>query len=91
VIFKKFVVEACCKKVVVIYKLGAPMTESLLDYFISNGFSALAHFRIKGMIYAQNGSITLTGPLGANRLHVKCEKDQCNQALIDLEALIDKF
>lgn len=85
---ERFVVQGCCNKKQIIVKIDRPVDQALLDVLKSNGFTEQTQFTKAGMLYADNPDLIVTGPMGNNRLNVKCKKLDCEQALNDFEALL---
>lgn len=88
---ERFTIQACCGKKQIIFKLGKPITAALLESLKSNGFIEAAHFTKAGILYADNMDLIVTGPIGSDRLQVKCKKTDCDQILNDFEALLLKL
>lgn len=88
---ERFVVQACCGRSQIIFKIDTPITQSILDFLKSNGFSEAEHFTKVGILYADNLDLIVTGPFGADRLQVKCKKADCDQNLNYFEELLLKM
>jgi hypothetical protein len=88
---ERFTIQACCGKKQIIFKLGKPVAVTLLEGLKSNGFTEVAHFTKAGILYADNLDLIVTGPIGSDRLRVKCKKADCDQILNDFEALLLKL
>ena len=86
---EKFVVQACCNRKQIVFKLDRPIDQTLLEALKNNGFTEAAHFTKAGMLYADSPELIVTGPFGNNRLNAKCKKEaECDQILNDFEALL---
>jgi len=81
--------KACGKKMVY-FKLDRPLDISLLDVLKSNGFTEARNFAKAGLIYADTKALIVSGPIGGDKLNVKCKKDDCDAFLNDLEELLIK-
>ena len=89
---ERFLVKACCGRTQVIFKVGKPITLSLLDHLKSNGFTEGAHLTKAGILYADNLDLTVTGPFGSDRLQAHCKgKGDCDQILNFIEELLLKW
>jgi len=88
---EKFSIQACCGKVSTIYKIDRPIDSNLLAALIALEFTELTHFTAAGILYADNKDFIVTGPIGSNRLQVKCKRANCEQKLSDLEALLKQI
>jgi len=71
-----------------IYKTDCPLTKDHIINLVKNGFNEIVHFTKAGILYLDNTTFIITGPLGSDRLTVKCKLKDCNQAMIDLENLL---
>ena len=87
---EKIVVNACCGRKNIVFKLGQPIDLSLLDKFKSAGFTEQPHFTKAGMIYAENLDLVVSGPIGADRLNVRCKKTDCEEIVNNFEELLTK-
>lgn len=88
---ERFVIQACCGRSQIIFKIDQPISESLIPSLISNGFTVLEHFTAAGVLYADNKDLIVMGPFGSDRLQAKCKKDDCAQSFNDFEALLLKL
>jgi hypothetical protein len=85
---EKFVIQACCGKKHIVFKIDRPLTLSVLDVLKSNGFTERTDFTKAGMIYADNLELIVSGPIGMDKLNVKCKKEDCELILKDFEELL---
>lgn len=85
---EKLVVNACCGRKSISFKLDRPVDQALLNVLKSNGFTEVASFAQAGLLYADNPDLIVTGPFGADRINAKCKKTDCDQILNDFEALL---
>jgi len=85
---ERFLIQACCNKKQIVFKLDKTVDQSLLEVLKSNGFTEAAHFTKAGMLYADNLDLIVTGPFGGDKLNAKCKKADCDQILNDFEALL---
>lgn len=85
---EKFTVQACCGMTSVIFKTDQPLTKIILSGLVRLGFLESNHFTIAGILYVSSPDLVITGPLGSNRLQVKCKNDNCEQKIKELEELL---
>lgn len=85
---QRFTVQACCGKKSVVFKTDKPLTKEILNYLVNNGFKELTHFTKAGILYLENNEFVLTGPIGADRLQIKCKLPDCDQKINNLEELL---
>ena len=88
---ERFHIQACCGRTAIIFKTDQPLSKDHLAKLIAAGYTEAPHFTKAGILYADNPDFILTGPLGSDRLTVKCKKAECNQKLNDLEGLLQQM
>lgn len=88
---ERFTVQACCGKTSIIFKTDQPLGNKHLAALVSAGFNEQIHFTKAGIIYVDNLDFTITGPIGSDRLQVKCKLADCSQKLNDLEVLLQQL
>ena len=88
---EKFSVTSCCGAKSTIFKIGAPIDTKLLQAFVNIGFKESAHFTAVGILYVDNSEFIITGPIGSNRLQIKCKKKDCDQKLNEFEMLLQQL
>lgn len=84
----RFTVQSCCGGTTIIYKVDQPLSKELISKLIFHKFIEQTNFTQAGILYMNNEKYILTGPIGSNRLQVKCKIQNCTQNLNDLEALL---
>lgn len=85
---EKHIIQSCCGKASVIFKTDQPLNKNHISNLVKLGFNENAHFSKAGILYVDNLDFIMTGPLGANRLQVKCKSANCEQKISGLEALL---
>lgn len=88
---ERYTIQACCGKKSIIFKTDQPLTKIVLDKLVTLGFTEATHFTKAGILYADNLDFIVTGPLGSDRLQVKCKKADCDQKLNDFEVLLQSL
>jgi len=90
---EKFDIKSCCGKKSIIFKTDRPLTKNHIDFLVQKGFKETSHFTKAGILYVDNSDFILNGPLGSNRLTVKCRRNEaeCNQKINDLEGLLQQM
>lgn len=88
---ERFVVQACCGKTAVIFKTDQPITKDHLAKMVSLGFREQVHFTQAGILYVDNPDFILTGPIGSDRLTVKCKHAECTEKMNNLEVLLQQL
>jgi hypothetical protein len=85
---ERFVVQACCDRKNIVFKIDRPLSLALLEVLKSNGFTENANFTKAGMLYADNTDLIVSGPIGMDKLNVKCKQKDCEKKLNDFEELL---
>lgn len=85
---ERFTMQSCCGGKSTTFKIGQPITKSLLSKLVDLGYKESAHFTKAGILYADNKDFIVTGPFGSDKLQVKCRKADCDQKLNDFESLL---
>jgi hypothetical protein len=62
-----------------------------LNSLVKLGFSENPSFTNAGILHLDNSLFTLTGPLGSDRLTIKCKLPECTEKLNDLEVLLNSL
>lgn len=88
---ERFTVQACCGRQSIIFKTDQPITSKVLEDLLKFGFNEHTHFTKAGILYMDNPDFIVTGPIGSDRLQVKCKAADCSQKLNDLEELLKKI
>lgn len=88
---EKFTVQACCGKKSTIYKIDRPIDTNLIAAFVALGFVESEHFTKAGILYVDNMDFIVTGPIGSNRLQVKCRRSDCDQKLNDFQVQLQQI
>jgi len=88
---ERFTVQSCCGKTSLILKIDRPIDNPLISFLTSKGFAAQDHFIKAGILYADSSELIVTGPLGSDRLHVRCKKADCAIILNDFEVLLQQM
>ena len=87
----RLTVQACCGGTAIIFKTDFPLTKSFIEQFVAIGYKELAQFTKSGILYVENSDFVLNGPLGSDKLTVRCKVKNCSQLLNELEDTINKF
>lgn len=85
---ERVVIQACCNKKQIVFRLDRPLDKSIIDVLTSNGFTVNDNFTKAGMLYADNPDLILSGPFGNNKITAKCKREDCEQFLNNFEALL---
>jgi len=89
---ERFQLQTCCGKTAVIFKTDSPLSKSLIEFLVNNGYKELQHFTAAGLIYVENSDFIITGPLGSDRVQIKCKHPVgCDEKLNNFELLLKTF
>lgn len=59
-----------------------------VSYFIKNNYSENKSYTNVGILYIEDANIVALGPIGSNRLQIKCKNSNCDAGLANLENVI---
>lgn len=88
---ERFNIQSCCGNMALILKTDRPLNKIHLAGLVKLGFKEALHFTQAGILYVDNMDFTITGPLGSDRLTVKCKHKECTQKINDLEVLLQQL
>ena len=88
---ERFSVNSCCGAPSIIFKIGRSIDMNLLNIFKGLGFNESQHFTKVGILYVDNLEFIITGPIGSNKLQVKCKKSDCEKRLIEFEIMLQQI
>lgn len=57
----------------------------MIPILVAKGFKENERFSKNNVLYLEGNNFLLTGPVGSNRLQVKCKKGDCSAYQKDLE------
>jgi hypothetical protein len=84
---EKIVIAACCSRTQTIIKIDRPITQAIID-LLKTSFKENVAFTKVGMLYMESSDLIITAPMGADRLTVKCKKNNCDQMINDFQNLL---
>ncbi len=87
----RFSVQSCCGSTSLILKLDRPIDNSLISFLKQQGFNELSHFTQAGILYVDSLELIVTGPIGSNKLQVKCKRADCSQIFNNFEVLLQQI
>lgn len=88
------IVQVCCGGTSIILKTDRPIMPDDINKLVGLGFKETANFTKSGILYVDNTDLIVTGPLGSDRLQVRCKiRDEkvCDQKIKDFEVLIQQL
>lgn len=88
---ERHVVQACCGKTSLIFKTNRPILPGDITALVGLGFKEATHFTKAGILYVDNPDLIITGPIGSDRLQVKCKIKECDQKVNDFEVLLQQL
>lgn len=88
---ERHTVQACCGKTSLIFKTDRPIMPNDVQALVDLGFTESAHFTKAGILYVDNSDLIITGPIGSDRLQVKCKILDCTQKVNDFEVLLQQL
>ena len=84
-------IQACCGKSSIIFKTDQSISTYHLSELFKYGFNEHKHFTKAGILYVDNNYFVITGPIGSDRLQIKCKIDDCSIQLNELELILQKI
>jgi len=91
--FQVFTIAACCGNTSTIFKTSRPIMVSDISDLVKLGFTESVNFSKAGILYVDSAEITISGPLGSDRLQVRCKvkKADCPKAISDFEKILEQL
>lgn len=84
-------IQSCCGAMGLVFKTDQPILKSHIVELKKLGFVDSPHFTQAGLLYVDNSDFTITGPIGSNKLTVKCKHKECTEKLNNLEVLFQQM
>lgn len=81
-------VKSCCGKKSFILIINKPIDEGIIKALQSTGYKELEHFTKSGILYVENNYIIATGPIGSNKLQIRCRVEDCEKHIDALESTL---
>jgi hypothetical protein len=88
---ERFTVQACCGSKSLIFKTNRPISKSDVSNLVKLGFTESPNFTKAGILYVDNSDLIVTGPIGSDRLQVKCKSGNCEEKVNDFEVLLQQL
>lgn len=85
---ERYSIQACCGKKALVFKTDKPLTKDIIVFLVNSGFKEATNFTKAGILYVENTDFIITGPLGTDRLQVKCRSSDCEQKINNLETIL---
>lgn len=89
--FKRIESKANCSKCTkpqIIFEADFSFENKHLQLFIKNGFIENVSYTKLGILYVEDDNLVGIGPIGANRLQIKCKTAKCNESIDKIEDLL---
>jgi hypothetical protein len=88
---ERHTVQACCGSKSLIFKTSRPIAANDIESLVTLGFTEATNFTKAGILYVDNLDLIVTGPIGSDRLQVKCKVGDCEQKVNDFEVLLQQL
>jgi len=88
---QRYTVQACCGSKSLIFKTSRPIAKSDIDGLVKFGFVEAKQFTQSGILYVDNLDLIVSGPIGSDRLQVKCKVGDCSDKVNDFEVLLKQL
>jgi hypothetical protein len=74
-----------------IFKTNRPITKTDIEGLAKLGFTEAPNFTQAGILYMDNLDLIVSGPIGSDRLQVKCKLGDCETKVSDFEVLLQQL
>lgn len=88
---ERFTIQACCGRTSQVFKTNRPVLGADIEQFKRLGFKEAINFTKAGILYVDNSDLIVTGPIGSDRLTVKCKIKDCTKIVNDFEVLLQQL
>lgn len=88
---EKILSKSCCGGISLTFKIDQSISTKIIESLVNNGFKELKHFTEVGILYVENSIIIITGPIGSNKLQIRCKKKDCDNDIYNLEKLFQQI
>jgi len=88
---ERHTISACCGKASLVFKTDRPISQNDIVKLSALGFKEAVHFTKAGILYMENSDIIATGPIGSDRLQIKCKINDCQTKVNDFETLLQQL
>jgi hypothetical protein len=88
---KKSIIKNCCGSSSYLLELDIPLTKSLHDYCLTNGYQPSPMYDKVGVFFVNKNQLTASGSFGGKKLQAKVPKTFAEQAINDLILIIENF
>lgn len=85
---KKVETKACCGKSQVILQFDFPLEAEHIQHFSKYDFNSSKSYESRGILYLEDKNLVVMGPIGSNRLTIKCKNKQCNESITIVEEIL---
>lgn len=87
---ERLVVQSCCNRKAIMFKLDRPIDMKLLEYLVSKGYTEDTKFTKAGLLYVNNPDLIVTGAFGSDKLQTRCnlKELECPPVIDRLEGIL---
>jgi hypothetical protein len=85
---KRIESRACCGKTQTTLQLGFALDAAHIPIFTASGFILSKSYIDRGILYIEDKNISAMGPIGSNRLQIRCKNTDCIASTDKLEAIL---
>lgn len=83
--------NACCGKTQIILQLDFPLEKKHLQLFLNSNFIEVKNYINSGIMFVEDTNLTASGPIGSNRLQIRCKTTDCEKSSIIIENIINNI
>lgn len=77
-----------CSKPQVIFEFNFSLDRIHLEYLLAQGYMEGKSYTNSGILYIEDFNLIAIGPIGSNRLQLKCKNSNCESSIDKLERII---
>lgn len=85
---KRLETKACCGKTQTTLQLNFALDYTHIQIFTTAGFISNKSYTDRGILYIEDANMSAIGPLGSNRLQIRCKNTTCNMSIDKLETIL---
>jgi hypothetical protein len=80
--------ECKCGNSQIILQTGGPLLKNHIVKFTNSNYKQNESYIKSGILYLENDDLIMMGPLGSNRMQIKCKRKDCDKSISQIESII---
>jgi hypothetical protein len=90
-LISRYTIQSCCGGQSLIFKTNRSISKLDIASLVALGFVEATNFTKAGIMYLTNETLIVSGPIGSDRLQVKCKFGDCTTKVNDFEVLLQQL